>query len=488
MAGKRDADVVVVGGGPAGSTLAWKLATSGIHVIVLERAVFPREKVCGDYVEPRGLRVLDAMGSLSRLQETNPLPVTHTATYVESTCAYRGTVPFYGVVEGLAPHGYVVPRDVLDAEMLAAAERAGAVVHQGTSVTSMRVDAGGVAIEAGRGATARRYRGKLVVGADGVNSVVARAANLTIEDPRHIAVAQRGYATLGHVDDVAEASFFFAEDLFPGYGWMFPMRGGRVNIGVGILAETRSRLRVHVPDLFAEFVERLRRVQPQCAQLALCAPPIGGIVRTYGGHGRNHFERGLLVGDAGCFVDPMTGDGITPAMESGLLAAAAIEAALESDRFDEAQLAEYDRAFRNYFDPSMNFVDLCAAMLRNRHLAGPWLRALERGCRSAQQDESFARSASGYFGGPDIRPSGILGALWLWIVRDVARVWRRALSAGEEGATLGDLVDWQAALARSAVRDPLWHLRWAFDVQTKWATVLADAPMQREDPRAAGLV
>src|SRR5262245_49312637 len=156
MARRRDADVVVVGGGPAGSTVAWKLATAGIRVIVLERAVFPREKVCGDYVEPRGLRVLDAMGSLSRLEESNPLPVTHTATHVESTCAFRGTVPFYGVVEGLAHHGYVVPREVLDAEMLAAAERAGAVVHQGTSVTSLRVDAAGVEVDAGRGPKARR--------------------------------------------------------------------------------------------------------------------------------------------------------------------------------------------------------------------------------------------------------------------------------------------------------------------------------------------
>jgi geranylgeranyl reductase family protein len=489
MARGRNADVLVVGGGPAGSTLGWKLAECGISVIVLERANFPREKVCGDYVEPRGLRVLDAMGSLSRLEQHGPLPVTHTATYVDSTCAFRGTVPFYGFTEGLAPHGYVIPRDVLDTEMLAAAERAGALVHQGTSVSGVRFDAAGVEIEAGRGAKAVRYRGKLVVGADGANSVVARAGNLMMEDPRHIAVAQRAYATVSGVDvDVGEAAFLFDEELFPGYGWMFPIGGGRVNVGVGILAETRSRLRVHVPDLFADFIERLRRAHPQCEQLELSAPPIGGIVKTYGGHGRNHFERGLLIGDAGSFVDPMTGEGITPAMESALLAAPVIEAALRADRFDDAGLAGYDRAFRSYFDPSMAFVDLCAAILRNRYLARPWLRTLERGCRFAQQDADFARSASGYFGGLDIRPFGILGDLWLWTIRDLALVWPRAMSPDAEGATLGDLIEWQAALTRSALRDPLWHMRWAFDVQQKWTTLLADAPMQGADPRAAGLV
>ena len=107
-----------------------------------------------------------------------------------------------------------------------------------------------------------RYRAPLVVGADGANSVVARGAGLAVGDPRRIAVAQRAYANVAGDLDVGEAAFFFDETLFPGYGWMFPMAGGRVNVGVGILAETRSRLGVHVPDLFAEFVERVRRRAP----------------------------------------------------------------------------------------------------------------------------------------------------------------------------------------------------------------------------------
>ncbi len=488
MAGERRADVVVVGGGPAGSTMAWSLAQRGIRVLVLERAHFPREKVCGDYVEPRGLRILEAMGSLPRLEQAGPLPITHSATYVDSACAYRNPIPFYGVSEGLPPHGYIIPRDVLDDEMLAAAGRAGAIVHQGTAATGVRIDQNGVEVEAGRGARTVRYRAHLVVGADGANSVVARGSGLAVDDPRHIAVAQRAYATVAGDVDVGEAAFFFDETLFPGYGWMFPMAGGRVNVGVGILAETRSRLGVHVPDLFAEFVERLRRVHTQCGQLELCAPPIGGIVKTYGGHGRNHFERGVLIGDAGSFVDPMTGEGITPAMESALLAAPVLEAALEEGCYDEARLAEYDDAFRGYFDPSMIFLDLCATMLRNRHLARPWLRALDRGCRIAQEDEDFARGAAGYFGGLDVRPFGILGAMWVQVVRDLALIWPRFVAGGTAGTSIGDLVHWQSALTRSALADPFWHARWALDVQRKWAALLAAAPAHRSDPRAAGLV
>ena len=184
MAGERRADVVVVGGGPAGSTMAWSLAQRGIRVLVLERAHFPREKVCGDYVEPRGLRILEAMGSLPRLEQAGPLPITHSATYVDSACAYRNPIPFYGVIEGLPPHGYIIPRDVLDDEMLAAAGRAGAIVHQGTAVTGVRFGPRGVEIEAGRGAGTVRYRASLVVGADGANSVITRGRSLAVDDPR----------------------------------------------------------------------------------------------------------------------------------------------------------------------------------------------------------------------------------------------------------------------------------------------------------------
>ena len=260
MAARRDADVIVAGGGPAGSTLAWDLARHGVRVVVLERTRFPREKVCGDYVEPRGLRILQRMGCLGRLEESGPLPITHSATFVDGECRYSGEIPFYGQGGDLPPHGYIVPRDELDDVMLTAAAEAGATVHQETTVTAVDAGSRGVEVTARHGARTARYRARLVAGADGASSLVARSAGLAVDDARHTAVAQRAYAT---VEGVREAVFFFDEDTFPGYGWMFPLAGGRVNLGVGILSETRHRLDVHVPALFAEFVERLRRTHPQ---------------------------------------------------------------------------------------------------------------------------------------------------------------------------------------------------------------------------------
>jgi menaquinone-9 beta-reductase len=485
-------DVIVTGGGPAGSTLAWDLARRGVRVLVLERTRFPREKVCGDYVEPRGLRILREMGCLDELERGQPLPISRLATFVDWVCRWADEIPFYGVDDNLLPHGYVIPRDRLDTAMLEAAERAGATVYQETLVTRVDASSDGVSVEARRDGKAVRYRSHLVAGADGANSVVGTSAGVLVDDARHTAVAQRAYA-IGVDGDLREASFFFEESLFPGYGWVFPMAGGRVNLGIGILAETRQRLGLNVPALLFDFVERLRRSHPSCASLELCSQPIGGVVQTYGATAANHFDGGLLVGDAGGFVDPMTGEGITPAAESALLAAPVLQAALEVRRFDAKQLSAYETAFRAYFDPAMMFLDLCAATLRNRWLARPWLKALGRGCDLANGNPAFALAGGSYFGGLHVQPFGILSNLWTRIAEDVVLVWPRSLTGltrgGASGTTgIGDLLEWQTALSRSFVADPFWHTRWALDVQRKSLRVLSSLDPAQRDPRAAGLL
>src|SRR4030088_2481593 len=131
-------DVVVIGGGPAGSTMAWSLARRGVRVAVIERAIFPREKVCGDFVEPAGLRILEAMGVREALQASSPLPITSTRIYFGPRLGFRGAIPYYQAEHGLPPHGFVVPRHILDHHLFDRARGVWAKLNYGYASAGIR--------------------------------------------------------------------------------------------------------------------------------------------------------------------------------------------------------------------------------------------------------------------------------------------------------------------------------------------------------------
>jgi len=479
----------VVGGGPAGSVMGWALATRGVRVVIVDRARFPREKVCGDFVEPRGLRLFRTMGCLGALEAAGPLPITHTSLFLDGRLAYRGAIPFYGGGSDLPAHGYIIPREDLDYRLLDAARAAGAEVLEETHVDGVERGPDGVTVRTrtvrGRGA----LRGSVVVGADGTHSIVARSVGALVDDPRYMAISQRAYAE-GVALDRGEAAFFFTRELFPGYGWMFPMAGGRANVGVGVLAEAVNRFGINVPRLLHAFLDVLRRTHSGCRDLRLASKPIGGIVRTYGGAGPNHFDRGLLVGDAGCFVDPMTGEGITPAAESALLGAAVLAEALEHGRTDGRFLQRYERVFRAYLDPAMKYLDFCACLMRNRHLGACWLRAVARGCALAARDPEFARVSGATFGGLEVRPFAVAAQIWAKAAgaalgeagRAAAELWRGR--SGTARAVAMDLAEWHAGWWASIADDPVWHLCWAADLTHKWLATMRSTASH--DPRTAG--
>ena len=459
---------------------------------MLDGARFPREKVCGDYIEPRGLRVLEMMGCLKTLEQTFLLPTTKSSTYVDGRRCYNGRIPFYGVHKHLPKHGYIVPRDVLDNVILQTAVRAGATVHMETYVTGFSVTRSGVTVEARHHGQSIRYHGRMIVGADGVNSTVARTAGLFVDDPRYIALSQRAYAD-GHEGEIGEAAFFFDRDFFPGYGWMFPMGQGRVNLGVGMLKETCQRNGFAVPQLFCDYFEKLKRTHPRCKSLQLSRPPIGRIVKTYGCSGPNYFDKGLLIGDAGCFVDPMTGEGITPAMESALIAAYIILDLLPKGLVDTKALSVYETEFRKYFDPSMIFLDLCAAILRDPHYWGSWKQALVRGCMLAQRDSKFAATVGACFGGLEINPSRIMAGMWVKVAESffgtgpTGLLERRDSTINGDSLSFQEMADWMSESYLSLFKDPFWHFGWMLDGQLKWIRSLSIMNAGMPDQRIKGV-
>jgi menaquinone-9 beta-reductase len=469
-------DVIVVGGGPAGSVMAWSLARRGVRVAIIERASFPRDKVCGDFVEPGGLRILEAMQCGRSLDDPSRSPITCTRVFVGSRVVYCGEIPYYEEKHGLRPYGYIVPRYELDADLLDRAREASASVYEGCTATEISRESGFVRVGVRSGDRQFTLGSRLVVGADGAASTVARSFGLSRTDRRYIAISQRAYVE-GVTVEKGEATIWFDEDLFPGYGWMFPLSGGRANVGVGILSEACHRYGLSVPKLFAAFIEKLRLRHPGCAQIRVVGKTLGGVVKTYGGIGRNHFDGGVLIGDAGSFVDPVTGEGITPGMESALIASSTVAESLERGRFDAGFLSRFEGDFRRYFDPAMRYLDFCASLLRNWHFREFWLRAGTRGFVEASTDPVFARIAGSTFGGLELRPMLILGQLWFRIFGYVnegsAQVFMDFLSGrfDRRGGLIGDIGAWQRGWWRSLIDDPLWHASWCAEVAQKSACV-----------------
>jgi geranylgeranyl reductase family protein len=490
MAHTQRFDAIVVGGGPAGSAMGWALATHGIKVAVVEKAVFPREKVCGDFVEPAGLRILEQRGCIPALDLAKRLPITRNRVYYEARLPYHGEIPYYDGAHGMPPHGYIIPRDQLDTVLLQNAEDAGATVFRGTAAEALEREGDSNLLFARQGKEELRLEAPVVVGADGVQSLVAKTKGLRRTDRRHIGASQRVY--LDNLDiEEGEATIWFDEDQIPGYGWMFPMTGGRANMGIGLLTETCDRSGLSVQQCFRDAVERLRYRHPGCRNARIASKPLGGAVHMYGGVTRNHFAGGILIGDAGSFVDPMTGEGITQGMESAILGAHSVALALEAGRFDEAQFASFERDFRAYFDPAMRYLVLLAQMLRNRHFHESMFIGTRKGFERAQVQRSFGEISGTSFGGLNVQPLAMTGQL-LWslaehFVRGGATAFVDAI--GGRGFTANgaveDLLAWQRGWRASTSHDLAWHMAWLGDIVSAMGK-LGPSFLMDENPRLRG--
>jgi len=471
--------------------MAWSLARRGVRVAVIERAIFPREKVCGDFIEPAGLRILQRMGVREAMQAASHSPITSTRIYFGPRIGFRGTIPYYQAEHALPPHGVVLPRHVLDLQLLEHARAASAEIYTGCTASRIRREDGWIHVSARSKESELSFRSRLIVGADGAESTVARAFNLESTDRAHISIAQRAYVEGVSVQE-GEATVWFDEDIVPGYGWLFPMAGGRANIGIGTLSETCSRHGHSVPKAFVTAIERLKIRHPGCARIKLTSKPIGGVVKMYGGVGPNYFDGGVLIGDAGSFADPMTGEGITQGMESALIAAPTLLRALELGRSDAAFLANFERDFRSYFDPGMLLLGFCAAVMRNWHFREFWMRSSLRGCERAMANADFARIAGAGFGGLNVHPLGILREIGTSILHYLGEgamsTFRSLVVQGSVGdnAMLEDLLGWHNAWKKSAAADSDWHAAWLADV-TRRAAQLGPSFFSRENPRVRGL-
>jgi menaquinone-9 beta-reductase len=343
--------VLVVGAGPAGASAAHWLAAAGRDVLVVDKKAFPREKTCGDGLTPRAVRQLLDMGlgpALARHHRYDGLRAMAHGITLELDWPEHPLHPSYG---------YVVRRRDLDLLVAEHAQASGAALAQGVEARAPLTDSGAVVgavlLDKETGAE-REVRADHVVVAEGANSAFGRQLGTRRNRDWPMGMAIRGYYHSPLSADPWIESCLDLRDRqgasLPGYGWIFPLGDGLVNVGVGLLSTFAHYKDVNTSRLLDEYVATAPEhwgLSPEGAE----GRPTGGRLPMGGSVGPKVGPGWIAVGDAAGTVNPFNGEGIDYAYETGRLAAELLDAALDGDaaapgRYPELLEAEYGQYFK----------------------------------------------------------------------------------------------------------------------------------------------
>jgi flavin-dependent dehydrogenase len=364
-AAARAADAVVVGGGPAGSAVAILLAERGFAVRLLDKASFPRPKICGEYLSPEAARILDRLGALKEVDAAGAQPLAGMRIVAPDGTVLDAAYPTAGPWRGYRDHALAVERERLDAILLDRARAAFVDVRERHRAVDLLRDGDRVVGVRAEDADGRPFDApaRLVVGADGRASMVARALDLV--RPHRLARMALVQDVEG-LDDLAGRGEIYVDP--PDYAILNPVTPTRVNLSLVVPLAHARPYAGRLPTFAAARFAQLRHLAPRLATMRPVGPlsAMGPLAYRVG----DPRHAGVaLVGDAAGFYDPFTGEGIYTALRSAELLAEVADTALRRDDVTARALAPYAAARRRAFADKARLTRALQLVISHRPLA-----------------------------------------------------------------------------------------------------------------------
>jgi len=342
MTTTHSTDILILGAGPAGAATALFLAKQGIACTLVDKAKFPRDKICGDALSGKVVEVLNKLNPelVSELHQDKQFLGSWGVTFVApNEQALR--VPFITKKENSKAPGFIATRLDFDNWLIEKVKQQNTIqLIEETELRKFTRDEIGWLAESKNGLT---IAAKLIIACDGAYSTFSKQVGGLVTEPQHNCFGLRAY--FDNVKDLDHENFIelhFLKDFLPGYFWIFPLPNGGANVGVGMRADKMTSKKINLKKSFEEIIANNKTIAPrfknafQLGEIKQYGLPLGSKRRKLSG------DNFILCGDAAQLIDPFTGEGIGNAMMSGMLAAQQAAKCLAEDNFAAEFIAAYD--------------------------------------------------------------------------------------------------------------------------------------------------
>ncbi|MDH3973397.1 MAG: geranylgeranyl reductase family protein [Deltaproteobacteria bacterium] len=465
MANNNFYDVIVVGAGPGGSSTSTFLAREGVNVLLLDKSRFPRDKVCGDFLAPKAVYWIDMLGCINEVLDECKGYTDSGDLYVNGEYVISSGFPEGEKFPGF---GVQLERRTLDHILVKNAVSSGVTFKEGCHVKKIAAKKDRICIEAIEDNAPVTYEAKMVIGSDGVNSVVSREIGNSIKGESVAASIRAYYPDM--IIDKSKVQIYFDKDFFPGYGWVFADDSGRANVGVGYVYDANFPMKPHLKEVFDDFVAK-----NLSHRLKKDAKPekLGGGRACFPKLEKTVAERVLLIGDAANMTDPINGGGIHIALEGGHLAAFIAMNALERNDFSAENLNSFNEIQDDISGLDRLTGSLILSIARNPNLREAYLLALKMICEMTRNSKEFRDMCGGIFTGVTpasacFSPLTIVNAIpvnpafWIKLLNQS----QNNGSGGVLKSGLRTLIDLTRIISRM-MENPTKNLNWGMDVISK---------------------